>query len=82
MPDLPELYEVLDSLLREMLSSGKSFEYEQVLAKKVSALCAAIEVKQTQELHEMLNEEDHIEKWHTGHFEEKTTTTEVKDDES
>ena len=59
MPDLPELYEALDIELayivgrqRVKFSDGEM----DLMTSIVSALCAAIEIKQTQELHEFLNE--------------------------
>ncbi len=58
MPDLPELYEALDIELAYIVGRHRvkfSDEEMQLMTSIVSALCAAIEVKQSQELHEYLN---------------------------
>lgn len=84
MPDLPELYEALDKDLTNLLHLHNLLSLKAQYAEIVSALCAAIEVKQTQELHEMLNDDsevdvlwDRIDKltWKIPDVEEKETTT-------
>lgn len=92
MPDLPELYEALDNHLRGLLDlvGVKSENYDEghIITAAISALCAAIEVKQTQEFHEYLNRDSEIEEdydrsslwdWDGRQWrpiEEETTTTE------
>ncbi len=56
MPDLPELYFELDVALRVLLKIEND-KGTVISSGYVSALCAAIEVKQTQELHVVLNSE-------------------------
>ncbi len=56
MPDLPELYEALDDNLTLFLGANKPDAV--VRSRFILALCAAIEVKQTQELHGALNWEE------------------------
>ncbi|KKN47722.1 hypothetical protein LCGC14_0660450 [marine sediment metagenome] len=58
MPDLPELYEALDDALRYFLVylyTANAETQPTPHTEYVSALCAAIEVKQTQELNEFMN---------------------------
>lgn len=81
MPDLPELYEALDNHLQGLLDLvGKtvdSYDEGYIVTAAISALCAAIEVKQTQELHDMLNWEDKMQK---DYDEAQTTTTETQEE--
>ena len=65
MPDLPELYAALDENLEMFLHANK--EEGTARARFISALCAAIEVKEGQELQEYLNSET----THAGHQEEE-----------
>ena len=53
---LTELYEALDEQLDNFLHLNNLLNLKVQYAAIVSALCAAIEIKQTQELHEFLNE--------------------------
>ncbi len=55
MPDLPELYEALDNQLDGLLKDIADGDKDGAFYWRVSALCAAIEVKQSQEFHEYLN---------------------------
>ncbi len=55
MPDLPELYEALDDVLGALLANEFSTYTQFEIAARIEALCAAIEVKQSQELHEWMN---------------------------
>ena len=60
MPDLPELYEALDDALEAMFIfvANEDTGGTERISPVIAALCAAIEVKQTQELHEIMNEEE------------------------
>ncbi len=57
MPDLPELYKRLDAAL-EALHKSENNQVVITGSAMVSALCAAIEVKQSQELHDLLNQKE------------------------
>ncbi len=78
MPDLPELYEALDAELKRLFNNMSKryvgeWDWDQEVtdssSRLVSALSAAIEVKQTQELHDLLNDkewrssEEMFDKW-------------------
>ena len=67
MPDLPELYEALDAELKRLFNNMSKryvgeWDWDQEVtdssSRLVSALSAAIEVKQSQELHDLLNDKE------------------------
>ena len=95
MPDLPELYDALDSatiyLLRIASEEKPNVDSLSTQSQFVSALCAAIEVKQPQELHGVPEsglfgmEKAALELYNLaaiikGIVEEKETTTETQEE--